>query len=164
MNSILAGIIPLVFFGLVLLMVFYIGSRLGILFNVKSKRAVIISLVLVMTGSVAAIFGAVKSTGGIIGWLSITGGYFLVFSVCLLISLLVMHLLQPIFKLPNVVSGWIAVILALIPTFLGAIQALHFRVNEVTVQMPKLDNALDIMLISDVHLGHHRGKGYLAKL
>jgi len=164
MNNLLAKLIPFILLGLVALTIFYISTRMRIHFNLQSKWTVTISLVLVIIGSVAAIIGAVKGTNGFIGGLSIVGGYTLVFSFYLLIFLLVTQLLQPIIKLPNVLSGWVAIILALIPTVIGAIQASYFKVNEVTIQMPNLNNNLDVMLISDVHLGHHRGKNYLAKI
>jgi uncharacterized protein len=164
MNNILAIIIRFIFLGLVVLMIIYIGSRLRTHFNLQSKSTVMISLALIVMGSIAAIIGAVKSTNGLIGGLSIAGGYMLVFAFYLLVFLLVAHLLKSVFQLPNVLSGWAAVILALIPTVIGAIQASSFKATEDTIQMPNLNKSVDVMLISDVHLGHHRGKNYLAKI
>jgi len=164
MNNLLTKIIPFIFLGLVVLTIFYISSRLRTHFNLQSKWTVTISLVLVITGSVATIIGAVKGTNGFIGGLSTVGGYILVYGFYLLIFLLIAQLLQPIIKLPNVLSGWTAIILALIPTVVGAVKASYFKVNEVTIQMPKLNKNLDVMLISDVHLGHHRGKSYFTKI
>ncbi len=164
MNNLLARMIPFIFLGLIVLVIFYISARLRTHFSLQPKWIVTISVAIAIIGSVAMIIGAVKSTSGFIGGLSIAGGYMLVFSFYLLVFLLVAQLLQPVFKLPNAVSGWIAVVLALIPIVTGAIQASYFKVNEATIQMTGLSKSLDIMLIADVHLGHHRGKNYLTKI
>lgn len=164
MNNMLAKTIPFVFLGVLILMLLYISFRLRTHFNLQSKWAVIITVTVVIIGSVALIMGAVKSTSSFIGGLSIVGGYILVFSFYLLIFFLVIQLLQSVIKMPNVTSGCIAIILALIPTIIGAVQASYFKVSEVTIPIAKLDKKLDIILISDVHLGHHRGKDYLIKI
>lgn len=164
MNNLLAKIIPFIFLGLIVLVIFYISARLRTHFNLQSKWLVTIGVMVVLVGSIVFIFGAVKSTNGLVGGLSIAGGYILVFSFYLLVFLLITHLLGTVLKLPNAAGGWIAVGLALVPTVTGAIKASWFKVNETTIQIPGLGKSLDIMLIADVHLGHHRGKDYLTKI
>jgi|GEM_PF-225894 len=164
MNNILAKIIPLIVLGLFALMIFYISTRLRIHFNLPSKSIVTISVATILAAAVVSIFWAVKSTSNFIGALSVAGGYILVFSFYLLVFLLLTQLLQSIVKLPILTSGWIAVGLAFTPTIIGAVQASYFEVRELTLRMPKLQNKLDVMVISDVHLGHHRGKDYLEKI
>jgi len=164
MNNLLAKVIPFIFLGLIILVIFYISARLRTHFSLQSKWMVTITVMIALTGSIALVFVAVKSTSSFIGVLSIAGGYMLVFSFYLLVFLLMVQLLGTVLKLPNAASGWIAVVLALVPTVTGAIQASYFKVSETTIQMPGLGKSLDIMLIADVHLGHHRGKDYLTKI
>lgn len=164
MNNLLAKVIPFLFLGVAACFVLYLGFRLRVHFDLKPKWAVTIGVALVMTGAVAAIIGAVKSSNALMGWLSVTGGYMLVFSFYLLVFLLIAQLLLRFIELPLALTGWAAVILALIPTAIGAVQASGFKVNEVTIRMPGLERSLDLMLISDVHLGHHRSGEYLSRI
>ncbi len=164
MNNLLAKLIPFLFLGAAAGMVLYLSFRLRIHFDLRPKWAVILGVALLLTGAVVAIIGAVKSPSAIMGGFSVAGGYLLVFSFYLLALLLIAQLLDQVIELPKVVSGWAAVVLALIPTVIGAVKASGFNVNEVTIPMPGLERNLDLMLISDVHLGHHRGGDYLTRI
>jgi len=164
MNNLLPKLITLVILGIFAFMIFYMSSRLRIHFNLPSKWLVIMTVSTILIGAMVLIFISVKSSSPIVGSLSILGGYILVFSIFLLMSLLLMQLVQPVLQLPYLMTGWIALALALIPTVIAALNASNFEVNERTVYIPKLDRSMQIMLITDVHLGHHRGKAYLEKI
>jgi hypothetical protein len=60
--------------------------------------------------------------------------------------------------------GKVLVVLAIIITIYGVINAMFVNVKEITVPIKNLDNELRIVQLSDVHLGTIHNKGYLADI
>lgn len=86
------------------------------------------------------------------------------FYLFLLLALLALHLLQLKWNLPGPGSAAIVFVVASAATLWGALQADSFVVQEQVIQVPGLKQPVALMHVSDVHLGHHRGRQYLQRI
>src|SRR5262249_56742011 len=92
------------------------------------------------------------------------GGYVFALYVFLVLTLLAMQFLRLEKGVPRALCRTAALALPLGMTVVGAIQASDLTVTDAVVQLPKLAVPVKAMLVTDVHLGHHRGRDYLAAL
>jgi len=164
MKIFLSIIILVGFIELLFLSIWYLSFRMSALFEIKSRRSLFFIISISIVSSLVAMLSGTRLTNNIIGILNILGGYVFSFFMFLTFILLLLHLLQLIMKLPQ---KWVcrsALLLSFFITIAGAIQANHFVVNEIEIQLNGLKQDVLIMHISDIHIGHHRGRDYLARI
>lgn len=164
MKNLFALGVTLAFFGLCVLSIWYVGSRLHTLFELKSRWPILIAVATGVIGALFAMGAVAKFTSPVVGALNVFGGYVFTFHLFLLLSLLFLQVLQLMWSLPMSLSGAAALLVAFIATAASALNANGFSVNEYKVELPKLQKEVTVMQISDVHLGHHRGQAYLEKI
>lgn len=95
---------------------------------------------------------------------NIIAGYLFLFLFYLFFLLVILHIIRRIWKPSLIWSGVAALAVAFIVVFIGAIIALSFTVTETEIKIKGLERELTIMHISDVHIGHHRGRNFLTKI
>lgn len=164
MNAFLVMLVPLAFFGLVGASVFYVDAQLRKLFSLPRKaltRGVLGALVF---GALLAIALGATSANPLVGSAYVAGGYVFTVYLYLVLVLLVGHVLTLLWRRSITLVRVAALVGPVAATVVGAIQAGDLVVNEASIQLPKLERPVDVMLVSDVHLGHHRSRDYLAKL
>ena len=164
MKKILGVVIPLAMLALVGLSLWYVSFRFSSLFNLTSNWTIFSFVTAAMVGSLTAILAGVKSKNQFVGFFNIMGGYFILFYVYTLFLLLILHAAQLIWDLNTFWSAVTAMIVALIVTAAGALKASKLAVKETVIQLPGLKKELSVMHISDVHLGHHNSREYLARI
>ncbi len=164
MKTLLAIGLPVVVLGLLALSIWYVGSRLCTLFALNARWPIRVSIAIGVIGAGVSVFAAVKSSSVAIGVLNVIGGYVFVFYMFLLLALLCLHAVQLRWNPPLPWSGAAVLTLALIATGVGALWANSFRVVETEIRLRGLKSEVSVMHISDIHLGHHRGRAYLAKV
>lgn len=142
----------------------YVADRVSALLGVQRRWPARIALLIVMAGAIAAMLGAAKFDGAIIGALNILGGYLINFLLFLLIALLCLHAIELRWRPPRLWSLVAVLLVALAVTVIGAWRGSGFTVVEREIPLPGLERDLSLMLISDVHLGHQRGRAYLEKI
>lgn len=142
----------------------YTADRIQYLFGLKALWPIRIAVIIIVVGSAGTIIGTAQSANTWIGILDVTSGYVFTFYFFLVVSLLILHLLQTIWNMPLILSGSLAILFAFAVTGFGAFKANHFAVTTTEIPMPKLKEGVVVMLISDVHIGHHRGRQYLSKI
>jgi predicted MPP superfamily phosphohydrolase len=121
-------------------------------------------IAIVFMSSFFFMLAAARFTSALLGALSIVGGYFFCFFVILTLLLLALHAVQLKLRLPGRWTALVTLVLALSITASGAVQANHFYVSEIEIPLDGLKKDVVVMHIPDVHIGHHRGKDYLAKI
>ncbi len=161
MKPLLAFAVPLVVFALLGASIWYVASRLCALFGLTQYWPMRIGVAAGVVGAGVATLGAARSSSAAVGVLNVLGGYAFMFYVFLLLALLGLHALQLGWSPPRAWSGVAALALALVVTTGGALRARSFAVEETEIRLPGLGSELVVMQISDVHLGHHRGRDYL---
>lgn len=96
--------------------------------------------------------------------LGIFAGYLAVFLPVLTFILGITHVVLLIFNVSLFWSGVVAVAAAFIAVFIGAVLGNTFIVRKTEIKIPKLQNEVTIMQISDAHIGVLYGKKYLSKI
>ena len=159
-HTLSVGILFLVL-GLLALSVWYVGSRLHMLFGLASRRMILMGVAVGVVSAAVAMLGVARSASPAVGVLNILGGYFFIFYFFLLLGLIVLHVVQLKWNPPLTWSGVAVLALAFASTGAGAFWADSFVVNKTEIHLPGLKREVTVMHISDVHLGHHRGRAYL---
>ena len=150
--------------GFFIFTLWYTAYRLHVHFNSIPFLVLQIAVAFDVISAFVASSMTMRYSNTFVSVLNILGGWVLLFYVYLFILLTIAHIASAIWKLPLERSGMTVMAAALIVTTIGAVMGATFFVNETEVEIPGLEKELTIMLISDVHLGHHRGKNYLTKI
>lgn len=164
MKTILSIVIPFLFLGLFILSIVYLSSRMNTLFGLTRRWPMRIGVTLFFIVSLVALMSGTRSESTAVGMIYVIGGYLFSFYVFLLFNMLALHVMQFIWAPSKSVMAWAALALALLVTVWGALWANPFRVSEIEIPLKGLESEIKIMHISDVHIGHHRGKEYLERI
>ena len=151
----------LLFLGVLLGSSWYVAFRLVSLFGLARRWPLRIAIGAAVLASVVAMLSVAQSTSTFVGVLSILGGYAFSFHVFLTLLLLLAQPCESKLRLPHRWIGSSAAGLALATTAVGALWANALGVVETTIPLAGLKKDVVLMQLSDVHLGHHRGRSYL---
>lgn len=160
----LAITLRLFFLGVFLASIWYVASRLRILFDLKRRWALRLGVAAGFFGSIFAMLATARAASVWIGSLNVIGGYVFTIFIYLVLLLLVLHLVQLKWKRIEKWSGPAALVIALALTVSGALRANSFTVVENEIKLAGLKKDVLVMHISDVHIGHHRGRAYLEEI
>jgi len=139
----------------------YIPRRLGWLFGLKSKKPFYITVV-AGTISFFITMGFLKSTSnGLFGLYYLVSSSFLGFLLFTLLLLLCFEIINLIIKLPRKLSGITILGLAFLITVCSIWNSRHYEISRIDIPVNSLQNELNIMHLSDIHLGFQRGADYL---
>lgn len=166
MMMMLAAAIPFLLLGGLALSAWYVSARLRTLFGMPAaRRSTTAATALAVVALVVAVAVTAAPASTLAGGLYVLGGYTLTIYLYLLLTLLGLHAAQRFWTPAGTRrAGTVAVAIALVTTGLGGFRATSFSVRETDIPMPGLPHAVSVMHISDVHLGHHRGSRYLARV
>jgi len=164
MKQLVIIIIFLVFLGILIGANIYLARRFTGYFGFESARWLyigFISATLFMIGGVMGFSNSLSLTGHIVyGIAAITMGFMLF----LLFSTLLVEPLHLFMKFKPVVYGFLAVGLAAIISMIGLWNATNLRISQIEIPVKGLTKEIRAMHLSDIHLGHFRGKGYLQQI
>lgn len=164
MNPLRAVVFLGLVFSLLAASLWYVAYRLRSLLGLRRRWAVRAGVAALVIGSVAAQVATANIPGTLADIVYIAGGYGFAFYVHLLLALLVLHAVQIFWNPYPAWSASAALVLALAVTGAGALRANTFVVTETGIPLPGLRRTVTVMLISDVHVGHHRGRAWLARI
>jgi hypothetical protein len=157
-------LILIAIFGVFAFSLWYTAFRLNAHFVSIHFWVLQVAVAVAAVGSVVALLVTLRFSKRFASIINISSGNVLLFIIFLFMLLAILHLTQLRWSLPLVWSGIAALAVSFIITTVGATLALSFVVKEIEIKIPGLENELSVMLISDVHIGHHRGRDYLAKI
>jgi len=164
LNALLSVLVPALFFGAVAASVWYVDARLRRALGYTSRRRTRVGCAALLVALLGATLATATSANTSLGWVYVAGGYVLTFYLFLLVALLALHLLQLKWKLSGPRSAAMIFAVASAATLWGALQANGFVVREQVIQVSGLKQPVVVMHVSDVHLGHHRGREYLQQI
>ena len=164
LNTLLSILLPALFFGAVTASVWYVDARLRRLLGYTSRRGTRAGCAVLLVALLGATGATATSASASLGWVYLAGGYVFTFYLFLLLALLALHLLQLKWLLSGPRSAAMVFAVASAATLWGALQANSFVVREQVIEIPGLKRPVTVMHISDVHLGHHRGREYLQQV
>lgn len=164
MKSFLVVLVPVAFFALLSLSMWYVGGRLRSLLRLNSRWPLQFAICAGVLCAMLAIGATARSSAEVVGALNVLGGYAFTFYLFLLLAILCLHAVQLKWSPPPVWSGATVIFVAAVVTGAGALWADSFVVAETEIPLPGLNRVVTVMQISDVHLGHHRGRAYLERI
>jgi len=164
MNTVLrvgvALLFPLAFFG----SAWYIAFRLRTTFGLQ-RRWLLRGLVMAaLVGWFMLMVPATKSADVVAGLSYVLGGYLFAGYIFLTLAFVLLHVIERAWHIPKACVGAAALFLAAGATLAGGMWANRFSVVETEIALPGLDREVVAMQLSDIHLGHHRGRKYLEKI
>lgn len=86
------------------------------------------------------------------------------FLMYLALSFLFINLLQYFIEMPSFYAGLIGVSLAVLTTIYGIWNAFNTRITELTIPIKGLKKDVKAVHLTDIHIGHVRGKAFLQKI
>ena len=117
-----------------------------------------------LVGSFMLMGLATKSADAVVGLsLHFLGGYVFAGYIFLTLAFLLLHVIERAWHIPKALVGAAALLLAAGTTLAGGMWANRFSVVETEIALPGLDRDVVAMQLSDIHLGHHRGRAYSAE-
>lgn len=160
----IAILVPLLSFLAAAGFVAYVGTRLGSLLGVRRRLYLYL-----ITGAI--ILAALTTSQLTASWdsvlidrLYLVSGVLLGLLFYVFIWLLVFELLRPLLRIPARAAGVAVLLLATSTTGYGVWNANRFETRIIDVTVPNLARPVDVAVLTDVHMGGHRGKAYLERV
>lgn len=144
--------------------IWYVSYRLRVLLGINRRWPMRLGVGAGFIASLAAMLAGAQSTNEIVGLMNILGGYFFSFYIFTTLLLLAVHIAQLKWDLPSKETVLSIMAIAMGLTMTGALWANSFRVSKIEIPLRGLQQDIVLMHISDIHIGHHRGKQYLAEI
>jgi len=142
----------------------YVAFRLRTAFGLQRRWLSRLLMMAALVGSFMLMVPATKSAGVVAGLSYVLGGYLFAGYVFLTLAFVLLQVVERAWHIPRVRVGAAALLLAACATLVGGMWANEFSVVETEIALPGLDRHVVAMHLSDIHVGHHRGRTYLEKI
>ena len=164
MNAVLRAGVLLLFALAAFGSAWYVAFRLRTTFGLQRRWPLRVFVVAALVGSFMLMGPATKSADVVAGLSYVLGGYLFAGYVFLTLAFVLLHVIERAWHVPKARVGAAALLLAAGATLVGGMWATRFSVVETEIALPGLDRDVVAMQLSDIHLGHHRGRQYLEKI
>jgi len=144
--------------------VWYIAFRLGTAFGLRRRWLLRVLVMAALVGSFMLMVPATNSAAVVAGLSYVLGGYLFAGYVFLTLAFVLLHAIERVWPVPKARVGAAALLIAAGTTLVGGIGANTFTVVETDTALPRLVRDVVAMQLSDIHVGHHRGRQYLEKI
>ncbi len=142
----------------------YTAFRLRTSFGLQRRWLLRVLVMTALVGCFMFMVPATRSAGVVAGLSYVLGGYLFAGYIFLTLALALLHVIERAWHIPKAQLGAAALLLAAGATIVGGMWANTFSVVETEIALPGLDRDVVAMQLSDIHLGHHRGRKYLEKI
>ena len=142
----------------------HIAFRLRTTFGLQRRWLLRVLVMAAVVGWVMLMVPATKSADVVAGLSYVLGGYLFAGYVFLTLAFVLLHVIERAWHIPNARMGTAALLLAAGATLVGGMWANTFSVVETEIALPGLDRDVVAIQLSDIHVGHHRGRRYLEKI
>ena len=164
MKSIMPILFILVFLSVLVIANVYLSKRFAFYFNFDKAKIFyfIFAATTVFMIAGITIFSNTQSEFGNIFY--VVASFVLGFMLYLLLSVLFVDLINLIFKIQAKHIGILVLALSVSVSIYGVINAFTIRKTEIEVPVANLKNEIRIVHLSDMHIGHFRGKNFVQKV
>ena len=142
----------------------YLSRRFSWIFSVENRTWLHVLFAALPVLMFAGMIGFSNSTGFFGGLLYGTAAIGIGMLLYLLLSLLVTDFARIFFQMKPVTYGVISFSLAIAVVLYGMWNATNTQLKKIDIPIDNVKEEVRIMHLSDIHLGHFRGKDYLQKL
>ena len=164
MNTVLRVGVLLLFALTVFGSAWYTAFRLRTTFGLQRPWLWRVLVLAALVGSFMLMVHATKSPAVVAGLSYVLGGYLFAGYVFLTLAFVFLHIIERAWYLPKARVGAAALLLAAGATLVGGLWANNFSVVETEIALPGLGRDVIAMQLSDIHVGHHRGRKYLERI
>ena len=164
MNTVLLAGVLLLFLLACFGSAWYIAFRLRTTFGLQRRWLLRVLVMAALVGSFMLMVPATKSADLVAGLSYVLAGYLFAGYVFLTLAFVLLHVIERAWHIPKARAGAAALLLAAGATLVGGMWANSFSVVETEIALPGLDRDVVAMQLSDIHVGHHRGRKYLEKI
>jgi hypothetical protein len=163
MNTVLQAGALLLFALAVFGSAWYVAFRLRTTLGPRRRWLLRVLVMAALVGSFMSLVPATKSDV-VAGLFYVLGGYLFAGYVFLTLAFLLLQFIERAWRMPKALVGVAALLLAAGATLVGGMWANRFSVVETEIALPGLDRDVVAMQLSDIHVGHHRGRKYLEQI
>ena len=142
----------------------YVAFRLRTTFGLQERWLLRVLVVAALIGWFIVMVPATRSADAAANLSYVLGGYLFAGYLFLTLAFVFLHVVEKAWPIPNAVVGAAALLLSAGATLAGGLWANRFSVVETAIALPGLDHDVVAMQLSDIHLGHHRGRPYLESI
>ncbi len=142
----------------------YVPFRLTRLLELSNARLITWVFIGAMAASLVCMIAFNHSSSSFLGLLSTTAGLIFGVHLFLLLLLLFFDLVRMLIPISGLATAWTALSFSLLLVIWGSLNANSFEVTRHELMLSGLQEDVRIMHISDVHIGHHRGRSYLEQI
>lgn len=153
------------FFAIVVAAVWYIGSRTAWLLGVRPLWCCVgYGVALLLSLTAMATYASKFTTGPFMHLLTVLFCHLCAVLVILLLSFLLVDLVHLVFPFGRKAFGLSMLVLVVGVSAYGFVHAATPKLKEVAVELPHLEREVRAVQLTDVHIGHFRGKRHLQHL
>jgi uncharacterized protein len=142
----------------------YVAFRLRTAFGLQRRWMLRVLVTAALVGWFVLMVPTAKSADVVAGLSYVLGGYLFAGYIFLTLAFALLHVIERVWHIPKARAGAAALFLASGATLVGGMCANTFSVVETEIALPGLDRDVVAMQLSDIHLGHHRGRQYLERI
>lgn len=150
--------------GLIGAAAWYTPWRLSRLLGLRRTWPLYVATAAIIILASAGMMSLSASPNPILGGVVTAAGLLFGLFVYCTLMLLVLDILRRWIKIPDRATVGLALLAALTAAVVGAWQAGNFAVTEIGIPIAGLKRDVTLMHISDLHIGHFRGRSYLEKI
>lgn len=163
MKQILPFIILLIFLGVLATASYYLSRRFNWYFSFEAPKLLFMTFGLLSLFMIIGVLAFSNTTNVFSSILYILAAFLMGFFLYLLLSVLSVDILRLFTNLSPKTYGLIALSMTLFISLYGILQARNIQVVEQEVVINGLKKEVKAMHLTDLHLGHFRGKKYLQR-
>lgn len=142
----------------------YVGTRIGWLFGLRRRLPLYLIAGAIIVSALTTSQLTASWDSEFIDLAYLVSGVLLGLLFYVFIWLLLFELLRPLLRIPAQAAGVAVLLLATVTTGYGVWNAYRFETKIFDVRVPKLSRPIDVAVLTDVHMGGHRGKAYLERI
>jgi len=142
----------------------YLSRRFFWYFSLsKIKRVYIVfaSLTVFMIGGIIAFTNSTSAVGS---FMYMSASIIMGLSLYLILSVLVVELIRFFVKVQPWIYGISAISMAILITGYGILNSYNIRTKEITIPIKGITNEVRAMHLTDIHIGHFRGKTFVQEI
>ncbi|MBR1576286.1 MAG: metallophosphoesterase [Bacteroidales bacterium] len=159
------AVFMILFFTIIGMAVWYVASRTAWLLGIRPLGCYIgYGLALVLSLSAMGMYAAPFTAGPVLHLLTVFFCYLCAVLLMLLLAFLTVDLVHLAVPFSKTVFGLSVLVLTAGVSAYGFIHAASPKLKEVTIGLPHLEREVTAVQLTDVHLGHFRGRKHLQKL
>lgn len=160
--------IPIIFLSVLLIIIttanIYLTGKFTDWFHLETNWWLYLLFGVSTVYMIAGTMGFSNATSKLGSFAYMLASFLMGFMLYMLISLIVVDLASLLIKTNTIYYGLAVIVLSIGISVYGIYNSFNTKIIEQNITLSKLDNDLKIIHLSDIHIGHYRGKKFLKNI